>query len=174
MIRFLYTGAPSYLSDQTDPENSIGGYCSKSLIPNRPNNLFSDISYLSIFNETEECKAIVIENNTGENIASLNLGYKYDKNLYDIQIAIVELTQDGKMERIGNSKELPYYATFIDASIDELEDNSISIDDFNTDKKYGIWIKRKVKQQNTKSCQDILDSTNLISQQFEFVIKYNK
>jgi hypothetical protein len=174
-MRFLYTGASDFLREQSDPEQSIGGYVSKSTIPNRINNLFSDISYLSQSNESEECKGIVIENNSQTPISELFLGYSYDKNLYNIQIALVELTKDGKMEKLGNSKELPYYATFLEAFIDVNNsiDDSISIQNFEANSRYGIWIKRKIKQKLPIKCSE-LESINSETVDFNFIIRYNE
>ena len=172
MVRFLYTGSNSYMNDQTDPEKSLGGFCSKSLLPNRNNNLFSDVSYLSQLNETEECKGIVLENNSGLLIDQLFIGYEYDKDSYDIQIAIVELNSDGSMERIGNSKDLPYYAAFQEAYVDALVDNSLLLEDFAIDKKIGIWVKRKIKPKPTLSCIDLSEIvTNISNKNLEFKIK---
>lgn len=174
-MRFLYTGAKEFMLDQTDPDNSLGGFCSKSPVPNRINNLFSDVSYLSIFNENEECRAIVIENNSSNAINDVKIGYKYDKSLYDIQIAVVELNQDGNMERISNSRDIPYYAEFIEADITDTEDNSMELD-FEANKRYGIWVKRKILPQRTKSCVDLNNQTTtpLETIDFEFIIKYEE
>lgn len=174
MVRFLYTGSNIFMGDQTDPERSLGGFCSKSLLPNRVNNLFSDVSYLSQLNETEECRAIVLENNSGAIINQMFLGYSYDKDLYDIQIAIVDLTADGKMEIIGNSKDLPYYATFEEAyvDVDNSIDNSLLFEDIEIDKKIGIWIKRKIKPRPIQSCADLsLNSQSNVVKNLEFKIK---
>lgn len=174
MVRFLYTGSNSFMNDQNDPERSLGGYCSKSIVPNRLNNIFSDISYLSKQNETEECRAIVLENNSGQIINELFLGYFYDKELYDIQIAVVELSTDGKMEIISNSKDIPYYAEFEEAfiDIDNNIDNSLFFENFDINKKIGIWIKRKIKPSLVKTCQE-LDEINIsnIIKNLEFKIK---
>ena len=165
MIRFLYTGAQENLGQQIDPEKSLGGFVSSSIIPIRKNNLFQDISYYSMFNEVEEFKAIVIEN-SGEELSNFRLGYSYDKQRYNIQLAIVELNEDGKMELIGNWRNQPYYAEFYDLSIDDEEDNSVLFETMPKDKKYGIWIKRKVKKYNNQE-----ESTE---QKFEFIIKFDE
>lgn len=174
-MRLLYTGAKEFMLDQTDPDNSIGGFCSKSPVPNRINNLFSDVSYLSIFNESEECKAVAIENNSSNTINDVKIGYKYDKNLYDIQIAIVEFNQEGNMERISNSKDIPYYAEFVEANITDTEDNSIELD-FEPNKRYGMWVKRKILPQKSKSCVDLNNQTTTTPEKidFEFIIKYEE
>lgn len=173
-MRFLYTGAKEFMQDQTDPDNSIGGFCSKSPVPNRRNNLFSDVSYLSIFNESEECRALVIENNSQSNLNNVFIGYKYDKDLYEIEIAVVELNENGNMERITNTKDIPYYAEFIEAYIGETEDNSIQLD-FPPQQKYGIWVKRKIKRNKAKSCIEIeAGQTENKIIDFEFIIKYEE
>ena len=144
-MRFLYTGSKQYLSEQFNPEKSLGGFCSNSVIPNRKNNIFSDVSYFSRINEVEECKAVIIENNSENTLTDVSLGYVYDKELYDIQIAIVSLNSENSMELISNSKNLPYYANFFDASIEENLDNSYVFSEIVPNGKYGIWIKRKIK-----------------------------
>lgn len=169
MLRFLYTGATSFLGPQIDPEKSLGGFASSSIIPNRKNNLFSDTSYLSNINSVVETKAIILENFTTEEnpILNVGIGYRYDDNLYNIEIGIIELNSEGKMEIIQTSKSLPYYATFSDASINEEADNSIIIPEFAANGRYGIWIKRKVK---TIPIEDLRDYEEI---PFKFVITRN-
>ena len=172
MVNFLYTGSSEYFKEQTDPEKSLGGYCSKTIIPNRVNNLFQDISYLTSRNETIECKAIVIHNTFETDLANFSIGYSYDKEKYNIEMALVELNQNNKMEIISNSKDIPYYADFFDASIDEINDYSFNLELFEKDKKYGIWIKRQTKK-NTYSCS-IEESIKVPEKKFEFIIKFDE
>ena len=135
MVRFLYTGSQESMGEQIDPERSLGGFASKSIIPNKKNNLFPDISYLTIFNESEDYRAIIMENFSGSDLVDFKLGYRYDKDQYDIQVAVVELNEDGKMEIVGNSKTAPYYAEFFDLSVSDDQDNSLEIPTFLNNKK---------------------------------------
>lgn len=167
MIRFLYTGATENLGEQIDPERSLGGFVSKTIIPNRKNNLFQDISYLTMRNETEEFRAIIIENKFNVDLNNVKIGYLYDKRLYDIEIALVELNEDGKMEMISNSRSQPYYAEFFDASITPDQDDSFDIEVMTVGQKFGIWVKRKVKQVEPQ--EEPIPQVN-----FEFIIKYDE
>lgn len=156
-MRFLYTGADSYLATQTDPYRSLGGNMSKSIIQTKKmNNLFDDISYLSLQNGDSETKGIVLENETSLPVQNVKLGWIYPivKN-YRINIALVALNSSNQMERIGNVKEIPYNADFT-----EIEENQITVGDLDAGEKIGIWITRtpitdNIEQSN--NCDQLYD-----------------
>jgi len=156
-MRFLYTGADSYLSTQNDPYRSLGGNVSKSIIQNnRMNNLFDDISYLSLENGDSETKGIVLENESSNPVTNVKIGWVYPiiKN-YRIFVALVALNSSNQMERIGNSKEVPYNADFV-----EIEDDPVEIGDLEAEARIGIWITRtpitdNIEQSN--NCQSLYD-----------------
>lgn len=65
MISLYYTGSDSYLKEQKNPNQSLGGFVSKSLVPsNLLEAFFSDISNFSIQNDLTEIKMFALKNET--------------------------------------------------------------------------------------------------------------
>lgn len=147
-MRYLYTGADVALTPQNNPDASLGGNVSSTLIgSNVIGNLFSDISLKTLQSFSKETKAIVIENETGLDVVNVKLGYQYPANAnFKIEIAVVTLAGGTTMERITSREDTPYNATFQEANIDPAHsiDNSIVIGTIPAGGRYGIWIRRTI------------------------------
>jgi len=145
-MRFLYTGSQLYLTPQNDPYKSLGGFVSSSVVPNgRLNSLFADASYSGVTVGSVECRALILQNESGVTVNSLTLGYQYSANPdFDIQIAVVTLNSNQIMEQIGNARDLPYIGTFSEANIDPSipVDNSLQLGSLAANACLGVWIKR--------------------------------
>lgn len=77
-MRFFYTGADKYLMEQTSPNKSLGGFISKSQIPNdQLYSIFSGISLLSIENDRKEYKCISLKNTLGETKSNVKITVAY-------------------------------------------------------------------------------------------------
>ena len=144
-MKILYTGAPTFLTPQNDPNQSLGGFVSSSIIPNDVNgNLFGEVSYLGLTNQYRETKATVLFND-GTSINNLLLGIfpKIIPSNYRIKVAVVKLTAN-QMERIPNMRSLPLSATFHERYMLTATDvgNMFSLGKMPTGTYFGVWTER--------------------------------
>ncbi len=120
-MKFLFSGAKHSLSPQTDKTQSLGGYMSNTPIPNgRTGAMFSSISSYAKKNKKEEVLAFFIYNDTALAITNLSIQQVYAKllgiqdNEAEFEWAIVEPTDDHRIELIGSPSEIPFEAEFFD------------------------------------------------------------
>lgn len=184
-MRLLYTGANTYLGRQNDPTLSIGGYISSSVVPNsKLGNLFSDISANAKSIKAQECKAVIIDNNSTDTLSNVLVGYKYPTNPnFTLQIAFVAVADnDQKIEQLTNYDELPYYAVFSDADATNSDAGLVSVGDILANKRLAVWIKRNVNVTNPtfNSLQAEIDFYKAISdpdaditKTIQLIIKYS-
>lgn len=111
-----FSGAKNYLSDQRDINQSLGGYMSSTPIPNgRLNAIFDDLSEYKKNVDFKQVLAIFIHNDSENNITNLTIENFYQRmfaektNLCDFEFSVIEPTNDGFIELIGNKNEEPYY-----------------------------------------------------------------
>ena len=176
-MRFLYTGASAFLKPQNNPSLSLGGFMSSTVLPNgRMNSLFSDGSYFGSKYGNVETKALILENESGVAVNNLKLGYKYTGNLdFMIEVAFVTLQAPDfqQIEKIGNVREMPYYASFIEANIEGLIDNSAALGTMVPSGKLGVWIRRTQMRQSSKPCSEIQSITTDIINNVSFKLVWN-
>lgn len=125
IMRLYYTGSSKPAIPQTNPDKSLGGFMSSSLLPNDFfNNIFSDVSKLSIQNKLVETRAVALLNEEIDgDVESIRLYYIYPENTQiKLQVAAVRTTLDNcgdpVMEKIPSLRGKPLYATFYEASAD--------------------------------------------------------
>lgn len=183
MIGLYYTGATQYLDPQQDSKLSLGGFVSSSLVPNNLlNNLFGNISALSVSNDTTIIRGIALKNETGLDINQLTLFFNYPLNpFYVFEVAVVSVGVDRCkhffMERVNNENATPYIGSFSEA---DGVNNSINIGALPTNNYMGLWIRAKINpivSQQT-NCQFLYDSfinnTPIQPQQsVDLVLDYN-
>lgn len=176
-MRFLYSGATSYLAQQNIPSMSLGGYVSSSPIPNgRINSLFSDASYTSSKDGTVETYGIVLDNETNVDVTNLKLGYQYSSDPdFKIEIALVTVTNNQQFEKLGNPYDTPFYGTFSEANIDpDLSiDNSLNIGTLTANTRLGLWVRRTQIKQTTANCSDFSQTTPQKVNQVSFVLSWD-
>lgn len=158
----LYTGANAPNVAQINPEKSLGGFVSSSLVPNgRLGNLFSAISKTAVIEQREEIRMIALKNTTGNPITGLVI-YTNNKNKsYFLKIAAVASGLNSKnelmFEQLMDGQSLPYQA---ELSQHEGNDNALDIGDIANDQVIGIWVQRElditkypelIKQENQNS-----------------------
>lgn len=183
-MRLLFTGAESYLAKQTDSGLSLGGLISSSIVPNnRMNNLFSDISYISQQYLKTEVRAIILENKELYTAEDVIVGYEYDSENFDIDIAFIALASDDQqMETVTSGEDIPYEAVFQEARKTTSSDGSVNVGDLAVDGRMGIWLRRKIKQPTLETEFATVDDEinfwkNLAAQENEktinLIIKYS-
>lgn len=160
MIGLYYTGATEYLAEQRAPQLSIGGFISNSLVPNgSPNNLFSDVSELSLAANVSVARGLAMLNQTGSDITNLRLWFTYppDAQLL-LEVAVTTVAEDECnhffMERLPNENACPYVGNFVEA---DGEANAVVIGNLANSTYLGIWIKAKVAAPS-RSCDLLLEN----------------
>jgi len=146
-MQLYYTGAKTSEAVQINPELSLGGFKSSSLIANgNIGNLFQTITKFSISQNKKEIRMIVLKNTTGVNVAGLKIwttSQKYSK----IKIAAVAPAVDAKgvsyFEEIGDQYAIPYQAVL---SSQEGEVNAVIIGSLLAGGMIGVWIQRELDQ----------------------------
>lgn len=142
---FYYTGAINYLDEQIKSQYSLGGYFSKSVIPNgQTSAIFSEITQLTHEKNLIEVKAIALKNTLGITVNNVYFWFEYEVGSYgNFELAVVTPSQDDEfgyyMEQIQNPRSLPYYATFYPANG---EINKKLLGNLNANEYLGIWLKR--------------------------------
>jgi hypothetical protein len=149
-MKFLYTGAEHTNCQQIDPELSLGGKVSDTIIPNDlAQNIFSVASYLSIQQKKRETKLIALLNDDPSKTATLitlNFGVNGDEScsedsngsIANYQIAFVSPNEENCFEKLSNAAALPYYATFQPI----VSGQPISLPDLAPGEYLGIWLMR--------------------------------
>lgn len=151
-MQLLYTGASIFQGTQNDPNLSLGGYISGSVVPNnQSNNIFSDISYQAAQQKRIEVRGLILQNILGVDVADVIFGYQYPVNPnFKIEVAFVMINTSTptQIEKISNSQSSPYFATFEEANIDPNAippiDNSIDIGSLANQAMIAIWLRRTI------------------------------
>lgn len=158
-MKILYTGALKQDTSQIDPNISLGGLVSNSIIPNDDlSNIFSAVSLISIQNKRKEIKMIAIKNDENDILTDLTFTFTLDTNsICNYKIAFVNPSIGADhfcFETIPNPTSTPYYANFqpilnnVEFNISLLETNSY----------LGIWLMREYDYDSiglkSKTCMD--------------------
>lgn len=160
-MQILYTGAVKQGVEQLDPNLSLGGHVSGSIIPNgQLSNLFSQASAISIQNKRRETKMIALYNNDGDILTNISLKFTLEANSickYKIAFVAPTISSNGPcFEQIDNSNVLPYYATFQDI----VSEGVIVTPDLTTGSYLGMWLVKEydfsADELKSKTCTDWL------------------
>ena len=141
-----YSGAETFLASQTDPQASIGGFVSSSVVQNDTiANLFPSIP-TNAKNSLIEYRCVILKNTTGAAITGLSAYTTTPTGAQAAyEIAFTTLSVDSKSqyfaEAIANKYSKPFAATFTsnEGVINELTVGALAIDAY-----FGIWIKRTI------------------------------
>jgi hypothetical protein len=145
---------------QEKPGLSLGGF--KALNPVRNsemNNLFPDISPISISNYNQNrYAALMLVNDTDNLVLNVKLYFTYNQNCYSkFRVAAVELATDSEgfeqMEHIDTSFSKPLMAEFFEA---EGVDNAVELGDLPSGDKIGLWIERELLLDIIKEDQELI------------------
>jgi hypothetical protein len=169
-----YTGAVAYDLPQPEPDKSLGGYQSNSVVPNgRMNNLFPDDTYKDKNQGSIINRALVIVNNSNNNVTDLSVAIDNPViSQFKIEIALVTLVSPNfqVMEQIQNDDDQPYTGTFIEVNVD----TPLSIGSIAANAKLGIWIRKTLKAGISLSCSDIAntDMSSIIKKGFNLTLSW--
>lgn len=147
-MRLYYTGASSFLSPQTNPRQSIGGYASSTPIAFDGNgSVFGGIS--SDDSASRVVRGLILRNDTSDTATQVKLWYdsKSTNSVANIRSAVVipmpDSVGDIALERLVNESDLPYNAVFVD---NRGESNSIDIPDIPSGAYVGVWVERSINR----------------------------
>lgn len=115
-MKWFYSGSGSLDEPQMNPEKSLGGFRSSTVVPNgRINSMFNDFSSLAIQENKVETKAFFIKNTFSNPVRNILVYATYPENPYvDFQLAAVE---GNEMEKLSSSNDIPYYSEFFDFKV---------------------------------------------------------
>lgn len=149
MLQIFYTGADSPFAKQTDPSKSLGGYVSKSLIPNSDfSNLFGEISQLAREKKSRNIRVIAIKNTS--NIAKTGLSVYINPNTEtDVKFQLGFQDPDDNLneckdvcgEKVANQNALPH--TIIMSDVEGVA-NKITLPDLDTGAYMILYITREI------------------------------
>jgi len=129
---------------QSKPGNSLGGFCSSSLVPNGAlENLFSEISAYALQNPQPEYIGLILKNTYGS-ISNLSFWMNVPSTaMCNYRIAVVELSANGEMELVPSVNSKPFYAEFeVTSQSDPLV--LTLTEPFTKGQMLGIWLERTV------------------------------
>lgn len=158
-MKLYYTNAPVIGGTQKDPELSLGGIVSVTMVPNDyVGNIFSQASQSAIQLKKREVKLIALKNvlsTTATNI-QITIGIPSDA-IADYKISFTTTSGDPMcdFEKIDNSSSLPYYATFTEINNEDII--NVTPSSLAPNELMGIWLMRTFKPTVKKSCDDFLD-----------------
>ncbi len=162
-MRLFFTGASSFLGQQTDPSRSLGGLISSSPLPNGSvDEVFDSISEKQMNDGSKETRGFAFLNETGIEIVSPRLFYMNESRepITNIRMSIVEVGQDTRcstfyIESISNGQQSPINASFKD---NRGESNAIVMPNIPAGGYIGIWVERSI---NTNRSKELMSCENL-------------
>lgn len=145
-MQLYYTTSAGENEEQLLPQNSLGGYKSATPVKNDDfDNVFGEISVLTINQNRDNYIALVLENETGADVTNVEVWIGTNEGCYaNFQVAAVDMVADKngilKMERTREMYSKPFYANFVDTT----ESAKALIGDLLDGEKIGIWLKRSL------------------------------
>lgn len=146
-MELFYTVISQPQNAQSNPLNSLGGFCSSSKVQSGEfNALFGDVSSYTLKAENAEYIALMLKNTLGYDVKDLKFWIVPDPEaIFDFRIALTSPNIDGGMESVPTINTKPLYAEFFNPRVDDpLEIDGI----FEADMELGIWIERKINPQS--------------------------
>lgn len=144
----LYYTVTSGIGDvQYKPHLSLGLYKSGTLFKNDDfGNLFGELSLYSLHNNKKEYIALVLSNETGNDITGLRLWFNYNEKCYSkIKVSSVDFGTDAEgnlfIEHVSDKYASPVYADFQEANGEE---NAYNIGDIANGEYIGLWFQREL------------------------------
>lgn len=139
----LFYSNPLINNEPSDPQKSLGGYVSSSVVPNgRLNNLFATIDKSSIANNDSETKLIVLKNTMAAAANSIRI-WTQKGELFNFKIGAIlpaiDDCQRSVFETIQQSSDIPYQSVLIEK---EGESNALNVGSLDPQGCIGIWIMR--------------------------------
>lgn len=149
VLKLYYTNSLISLGVQTSPMKSLGGLVSGSLVPNDVlNNLFSDVSSLSVNRNLTETIGLALKNETGVLAEDIYLYYDYPSKDSQVKIEVAAVVvglndcDEPEMELIPNIRSKPLVGNFVEAAG---AGNAVLLGDLAVDAYIGLWFRKTLK-----------------------------
>lgn len=133
---------------QQKPQLSLGGFKAVNKVSSgQLNNLFSDVSQLTIANYNQPLfVALILKNELPGNVINVKIWFEYEENCYSkLSFSVTNLIQDTEgffqMEHVETPNSQPLFAEFFEANG---EVNAVNIGNIVAGDMVGIWIKREL------------------------------
>lgn len=145
-MKLYFTTSGEADTVQSKPTLSLGGYKSSSPVPNNIlDNLFGELSLLTIKENRDEYIGLIAVNESGAEITGCNIYFVHPEDSYsEYKIAAILPATDGDgnnyIESIPSRYSKPLYSDCVSADID----NKYSIGTIANGSAVGIWIKREL------------------------------
>lgn len=173
---YLYYTVSSLPEDlQAEPQLSLGGFKSSNKINNSIfNNLFSDISVLTVSNYNQNRYiGLVLKNETGDDIENIALYFVHPVNSASLfRVAAVDMAADSngnlQMEHVNSVYTKPIYAEFHEASA---EGDAVDLGSLDAGEQIGIWIEMKLLVDSIKTDIENICELNQTTQRFTELTK---
>lgn len=149
-MKLYYTVATGANNTQPNVNLSLGGFCSSTPVFNDDfSNLFDELSVMTIRNNRNEYRAIVLKNEDSISHKNINITIQpvSDDAICSYKIALAQMTIVDKygnkgMENILSQYSRPFNATFVDTSEEKLVISELKPNDM-----IGIWICRSIDKE---------------------------
>ena len=146
-MQIFYTNTKQPNSVQIKSNESLGGYCSTSLVPSGENGvLFSEISMSDIEKDIKQYVGLMLKNEEENTATGLSIYINKEVNsLCKYRIGFSVPNNEGMIEVIPSSKSKPYYVEFNTA---DGESDAITLPDMEKDQSLGLWVERSIDQES--------------------------
>lgn len=158
MLKLYYSGGKGTSDSTSYPAKSLGQYVSATEVPDGLNNLFADISAMTLQNKKTEYRAIVLTNESEDEILT-NLSVwvedpdsgdsdEFNNSLCEFQLAWVDLSvvNECALPKFPYSStdiyKSPLGATFYPVTGQE---NALDLPNLEPGLSIGLWVKRIIK-----------------------------
>lgn len=160
-MQLYYTTTTGANNEQPNPERSLGGFKSSTPVSNDDfNNLFDEISLMTMKSGRDEYRAIVLKNEFQQPARNITIKITRPEDaICSYKLAIGEMNVVNKynqksMENVLSPNNKPFRAKFIDMT----EEAVLEVGDLNPGDEIGLWFCRHVdvdaaKQQYNDVCE---------------------
>jgi len=155
-MTLYYTTSAGENEDQQLPQISLGGYKSSTIVKNDEyDNLFGEISFLTLQQDRPHYIALMAVNETGVPLTNCQIWVEYPESpICKLEIAVVDPALDNegklKMERTREMFNKPFVGNFQEYT----SDNKGLIGSVSVDEYIGLWIKRTVVKESVLAAED--------------------
>ena len=153
-MNLYYTTTTGYDQEQPNPDRSLGGYKSSTRVVNDDfNNIFDEISIMTIRSGRDEYRAIVIKNEYTTRIDNLQVRITAPEDaICTYKLAVGEMNIVDKyrrvlMENVATINNKPFHATFVDMSEPDVV---LQVGSLEPGQEIGLWVCRHVNQDEAR------------------------
>ena len=160
-MNLYLTTTTGFNESQPNPNISLGGYKSSSLVTNDDfDNLFGEVSLMTIKNQRDEYRAIVLCNDYSQPVNKISIHVETPEDgicSYKMALGVMNgLDKYNKpfMENVATVNRKPFHAAFVDMS----NDATLDVGTLQAGQQIGLWICRHVDMEKArKQYEDVAE-----------------